>query len=193
MATLTIPEQDRTLTDPSEISEYLSTMGIWYRRFEAGTEIPAEASAEEVLAAFAEPIETLKEEGGYGTADVIHITPELEGLETMLAKFDKEHWHSEDEVRFIVEGQGLFHLRGEDGPVVRLQVVAGDMINVPASTKHWFHLCDDRRIRAIRLFQDPAGWVANYTDSGQEKNFAPLCFGPAYLQGEAPLEGPLDV
>ena len=34
MATLRIPEQDRTLTDAGEISAYLGQHGIWYRRFE---------------------------------------------------------------------------------------------------------------------------------------------------------------
>jgi 1,2-dihydroxy-3-keto-5-methylthiopentene dioxygenase len=190
MATLTIPDEDRTITDAAEISTYLSQLGIWFRRFEGGDNLDADASTEEILEAYAEPIEELKQSGGYVTADVIDITPEIVGLEDMLAKFDKEHWHSEDEVRFIVKGQGLFHLRGVTGPVLRLQVIEGDMINVPATTRHWFHLCEDRTIRAIRLFQDPKGWVANYTDTGAETGYAPLCFGPSYLEGST-LDGPI--
>jgi 1,2-dihydroxy-3-keto-5-methylthiopentene dioxygenase len=190
MATLTIPDEDRTITDGEEIARYLSKLGIWFRRFEGGDQLDADATAEEVLEAYAGPIEELKESGGYVTADVIDITPEIAGLEDMLAKFDKEHWHSEDEVRFIVKGQGLFHLRGQTGPVVRLQVVEGDMINVPATTRHWFHLCQDRTIRAIRLFQDPQGWVANYTGTEAEQGYAPLCFGPSYLT-DSTLDGPV--
>ena len=81
----------------------------------------------------------------------------------MLNKFNAEHWHDEDEVRFIVEGRGLFHIHPPDGPVFAIEVEAGDLIRVPRGTHHWFDLCADRRIRAIRLFQDPSGWTPHYT------------------------------
>ena len=103
----------------------------------------------------------------------------------MLAKFSREHWHDEDEVRFIVEGRGLFHVHPPGGPVFAIEVGAGDLIRVPRGTHHWFDLCADRRIRAIRLFQDPSGWTPHYTQSGVDRGFQPLCFGPAYLP---PLE-----
>jgi 1,2-dihydroxy-3-keto-5-methylthiopentene dioxygenase len=47
---------------------------------------------------------------------------------------------------------------------------------VPRGTWHWFNLCADRRIRAIRLFQDMAGWTPLYTESGVEQRFLPVCF-----------------
>ena len=71
----------------------------------------------------------------------------------MLARFDKEHTHDEDEVRFILAGRGIFFLHiGER--VVSVEVGPGDMLRVPRGTTHWFTLCEDRRIRAIRWFQD---------------------------------------
>ena len=45
------------------------------------------------------------------------------------------------------------------------------MIRVPRGTRHWFDLCADRRIRAIRLFQDVSGWTPHYTGSGRENGF----------------------
>ena len=51
-------------------------------------------------------------------------------------------------------------------PVFAIEVEAGDLIRVPRGTHHWFDLCADRRIRAIRLFQDPSGWTPHYTESG---------------------------
>ena len=57
----------------------------------------------------------------------------------------------------------------------------GDLIRVPKGTLHWFDLCGDRRIRAIRLFQDPSGWTPHYTQSGVDRSFQPLCFGPQYF------------
>jgi 1,2-dihydroxy-3-keto-5-methylthiopentene dioxygenase len=107
----------------------------------------------------------------------------------MLARFTSEHWHDEDEVRFIIEGRGLFHIHPEHGPVFAIEVEAGDLIRVPRGTHHWFDLCGDRRIRAIRLFQDPAGWTPHYTDSGVDKGFQPLCFGPSYIATRVPGSG----
>ncbi len=187
MATVTIPSEDRTLTDESEISEFLSQFGIWYRRFEGDDDLSADATEEEILEAYAEPIAKLKEEGGYVTADVINVTPDIPNLDAMLAKFQAEHTHSENEVRFIVKGSGLFHINPPDSPTFRIEVVKGDMINVPHGTKHWFHLCDERTIRAIRLFEDMSGWTPHYTESGAEQEYQPLCFGPAYLDSDAKM------
>jgi 1,2-dihydroxy-3-keto-5-methylthiopentene dioxygenase len=97
----------------------------------------------------------------------------------MLQRFSSEHWHDEDEVRFVLEGRGVFHVRPKDGPVVAIEVGPGDLIRVPRGTWHWFDLCAERRIRAIRLFQDPSGWTPRYTGSGAEHGHAPLCLGPA--------------
>ena len=111
------------------------------------------------------------------TADVIDVKPETPNLDAMLAKFSREHWHDEDEVRFIIEGRGLFHIHPPDGPVFAIEVEAGDLIRVPRGTHHWFDLCAERRIRAIRLFQDQSGWTPHYTDTGIDKGFQPVCFG----------------
>ncbi len=176
MATLRIIEESRTLTDSAEIASCLAERGIDYERWPAGDRVAAEASAEEVLTAYVIEIEALKVRGGYVTADVIDVTPATPGLETMLAKFSREHWHDEDEVRFIVAGHGVFHIHPQEGPVIAIEVESGDMIRVPRGTLHWFDLCADRRIRAIRLFQDVSGWTPRYTESGTEKDFLPMCF-----------------
>ena len=172
---------DRVLESPQEISGFLSQFGIWFRRFEGGDNLGENATEEEILAAYAEPIEKLKAEGGYVTADVINVHPEVPNLQAMLDKFNKEHWHDEDEVRFVVQGGGLFHIHPEDGPVFSITVEKGDMINVPRGTHHWFDLCSDRNIRCIRLFQDQSGWAPHYTESGVDTEHQPLCFGPTYL------------
>jgi len=181
MAVLTIRDEDRTLTESQEISDFLGQFGIWYRRFEDGAKIEDGASNEDILALYDAPIQQLKAEGGYVTADVINIVPTIEGLDGMLAKFSREHWHDEDEVRFIVRGRGLFHLHPKDGPVFSIEVVQGDMINVPKGTLHWFDLCKEKMICAIRLFQDPSGWTPHYTESQKEEGYIPMCFGPAFI------------
>jgi 1,2-dihydroxy-3-keto-5-methylthiopentene dioxygenase len=99
----------------------------------------------------------------------------------MLAKFSSEHWHDEDEVRLIVDGRGLFHIHPPGLPVFVIEVERGDLIRVPKGTHHWFDLCAERRIRAVRLFQATSGWTPHYTQSGVDQRFQPVCFGPAYL------------
>jgi 1,2-dihydroxy-3-keto-5-methylthiopentene dioxygenase len=179
MAVLRFPEEDRVLDDESEIHISLAALGINYERWDL-SRVPADAPADAVLAAYSEEIEDLKNRGGFVTADVIDVNPETPNLDAMLARFDKEHTHSEDEVRFILAGRGIFFLHlGEK--VVSVEVGPGDMLRVPRGTTHWFTLCEDRRIRAIRWFQERAGWTPLYTGTGVDREFQPLCFGPAYF------------
>ncbi len=110
MATVRIPDEQRTLTDQDEVTRYLATLGIDYERWPDCERVRRRAAPEEVLAAYAPEIERLKAQGGYVTADVIDVTAQTPNLEAMLAKFRTEHWHDEDEVRFIVRGRGLFHV-----------------------------------------------------------------------------------
>ncbi|MEP7307565.1 MAG: cupin domain-containing protein [Acidobacteriota bacterium] len=181
MAILNIPDEQRRIEDAAAISGFLAQHGIDYERWTSGIDVASGASADAILAAYGEKIDELKARGGYVTADVIDVKPDTPGLDGMLARFNSEHWHDEDEVRFIVEGRGLFHIHPAHGPVFAIEVEAGDLIRVPRGTHHWFDLCADRRIRAIRLFQDPSGWTPHYTQSGVDRGFQPLCFGPAYI------------
>jgi 1,2-dihydroxy-3-keto-5-methylthiopentene dioxygenase len=181
MALLRIPDENRTLTDQREIAVYLDRCGIEYERLPAEIALPPEAPADAVLAAYAPKVDDLKRRGGYIAADVIDVKPETPNLDAMLKRFSSEHWHDEDEVRLIVEGRGIFHIHPGGGAVFALEVEAGDMIRVPKGTHHWFDLCGERRIRAIRLFQDATGWTPHYTASGVDAQFQPLCFGPTYI------------
>jgi 1,2-dihydroxy-3-keto-5-methylthiopentene dioxygenase len=181
MAIVNIPEEHRRIEDAEAIAAFLSAHEIDYERWVPDTSAGSEASADAILASYAGKIDELKARGGYVTADVIDVKPDTPGLDAMLARFNSEHWHDEDEVRFIVEGRGLFHIHPAGGPVFAIEVGAGDLIRVPRGTHHWFDLCTDRRIRAIRLFQDPSGWTPHYTQSGVDRGFQPLCFGPAYI------------
>jgi 1,2-dihydroxy-3-keto-5-methylthiopentene dioxygenase len=181
MAVVSIPEENRTIRDSQELGRYLAGIGIDYESWEPAHAVAKDAPPEEILAAYAPEIDRLKKSGGYVTADVIDVTPQTPGLDEMLAKFNREHWHDDDEVRFIIEGRGLFHIHPMNASVVAIEVEAGDMIRVPSGTLHWFNLCADRRIRAIRLFKDTSGWVPNYTSSGVDGNYQPVCFGTTHI------------
>jgi len=179
MAVLRFPDSDQTITAETEIRAALDAQGIDYERWSLDR-VAADCSAEDVLSAYSAEIGDMKRRGGYVTADVIDVKPETPGLDAMLARFDKEHTHSEDEVRFILAGRGIFFF-ALDGGVASVEVGPGDLLRVPTGTKHWFTLCEDRRIRAIRWFQDTTGWTPQYTGSGVDASYQPICFGPAYL------------
>ena len=181
MAVVTIVNQDKTITNADEITSTLAVHGIDYERWTPAHPVADNAPAEDILNAYAREIDELKQRGGYVTADVIDVNAGTPGLDEMLAKFNREHWHDEDEVRFIIAGRGLFHIHSTNGAVLAIEVEAGDLIRVPRGTLHWFNLCSDRRIRTIRLFQDTAGWTPHYTDSRVDENFIPVCFGASHL------------
>jgi len=183
MAVLSFPEVGVKVEGEEEIRARLAAIGIGYERWDL-SRVPEDAAADAVLEAYAREIDAMKRAGGYTTADVIDVRPETPGLETMLARFDKEHTHSEDEVRFILAGRGIFFLN-IGGEVASVEVHPGDMLRVPRGTTHWFTLCAERRIRAIRWFQDTTGWTPHYTASGVDAEFQPLCFGPEYLGARA--------
>ncbi len=180
-----IPGGGRTIDDERAVRETLAGVGIDYERWAPSRPLPEGASAEEVLAAYAPEIDRLKETGGYVTADVIDVSPKTPNLEAMLAKFSREHWHDEDEVRFILRGRGVFHIHPEGAPVLAIEVAPGDLIRVPRGTHHWFDLCSERDIRAIRLFQDVSGWTPHYTDTGVDARYEPICLGPSYIPSGA--------
>ena len=185
MAVVRIPDEQRTLVEFGEVRRCLAGIGIEYERWNADTALPPNASSEQILGAYSSEIDRLKQRGGYTTADVIDISSATPGLDAMLAKFNIEHWHDEDEVRCILAGRGLFHIHPQNGPVVVIEVGEGDLIRVPRGTRHWFDLCGDRRIRAIRLFQDTSGWTPHYTGSGVDRKYDPVCLGPTDIHPQS--------
>jgi 1,2-dihydroxy-3-keto-5-methylthiopentene dioxygenase len=180
MAVVHIPDLEQVITDFDKAKKYLASINIGYERWDTAN-LSNEMSAEEILESYAAEITELKEQGGYVTADVVDVFPTTPNIEIMLNKFNREHVHTEDEVRFFIEGRGLFFIRPKVGNVTRIEVEKGDLLRVPAGTTHWFDACEERRFRAIRLFQDPSGWTPYYTDTSVDRNYMPVCFGLEFL------------
>ena len=173
MATLRIPDKNVTLDDPSAVRQFLNMRGIVHQRWSADRNLPPDATNEQVLAAYDYLLKPFMEKCGYQTKDVIRVDEHTPNLEGIREKFIREHTHSEDEVRVFVEGQGFFwfHKEGQDDEVFALLCQQGDLISVPANTKHWFDLGKSPKVRAIRLFTDQAGWVPHYTNSGIDQRY----------------------
>ena len=107
-------------------------------------------------------VETIKREHHYVDQDVVELSAETPNLDAICAKFDQEHYHTEDEVRFVLEGDGIFDVRDESDQWIRIEVTNGDIIVIPAHRHHRFYLTDQKRIRCMRLFANHDGWAPLY-------------------------------
>jgi len=156
--------------DPAIIAAELATRGISFQRWPARVALGEKAEPEEILAAYAAEITTVQASGPYPTVDAIRLTPDHPDREALRKKFLAEHTHSEDEVRFFVEGRGLFCLHvGEE--VLQVLCERNDWIAVPAGTRHWFDMGPEPQFCALRFFANPDGWVANFTGDAIAHNF----------------------
>lgn len=169
MAIVTKQSTGEQTREPAAIEALLTQHGLVYERWNidklAAHPQPDDKSAQEhILDVFSDEVDALCATRGYKSADVIALTPNTENLDELLAKFDKEHTHDEDEVRFTVSGRGIFTIRGVDNELYDIEMHPGDLLVVPEGTKHYFTLCDDRQIQCIRLFTNKANWVAHYVD-----------------------------
>jgi 1,2-dihydroxy-3-keto-5-methylthiopentene dioxygenase len=172
MAILSIPEQNIEIRNPNEIREFLTNRGIFFDQWECSIQFDDTASQVEILEAYSKDLNPFMNKGGYVTADVISINKLTENYDGIRSKFLAEHTHSEDEIRFFVDGKGIFWFNLETEPVFNLLCEKGDLISVPAGTKHWFDAGEKNPfVKAIRIFIDMTGWVPNYTDSKLEQNF----------------------
>jgi 1,2-dihydroxy-3-keto-5-methylthiopentene dioxygenase len=157
-------------TDEGEIARLLGEVGVRFERWTAEVPLAANADSDAVLAAYATSVELVQSDGGYGTVDVLRLAKGTPNTEPMRQKFLDEHAHSEDEVRFFVEGSGAFYLHLA-GKVYQAICVQGDLISVPAGTLHWFDMGPDPEFTAIRWFNNQEGWVPQYTGTGIAARF----------------------
>jgi 1,2-dihydroxy-3-keto-5-methylthiopentene dioxygenase len=130
--------------------EHLRRNGVTYERLELDEH------------RFQPSLDTLARERGYVEQDIVELAPDTENLEAICNKFAGEHLHTDDEVRFVLSGAGIFDIRDESDRWMRVTVEAGDLIVVPKDRYHRFTLTDAKQIRCVRLFKDRGGWVPHY-------------------------------
>ena len=146
MRAFLLDQPTRTL-DAKELREF----GVLHQR------LPVEARAAEMA--------RIKRDHGYRDEDEVALSTETPNLDAICAKFDKEHYHTLDEVRFVVDGEGIFDVRDKTDRWVRIHVDTGDLIIIPANTYHRFFLTDTKKIRCVRLFLNNDGWTPLYRDA----------------------------
>jgi len=182
----TVLPEPRHLEDPALIGAELAARGIGFERWPARVELADGATPEEILAAYASEISQVQATGNYPTVDAIRLTPDHPDREALRRKFLAEHTHSEDEVRFFVEGRGLFCLHiGEE--VLQVLCEQNDFLRVPAGTLHWFDMGGSPRFTAIRFFDNPEGWVAQFSGDAIAERFPLLDEVPDQAQMERAL------
>lgn len=173
MAKLFIAKTNETITDFSQIKNLLQGHGIRIEQWKANTKLADDADQETILAAYEHELKPFMDKNGYATADVINVNPSTPNLSAIREKFMKEHRHSEDEIRFFVDGEGLFWFHLDNDDVFGVTCNAGDFIFVPKNYRHWFDLAPKYFVKAIRIFSNMEGWVPHYTNSGIDEKYNP--------------------
>ena len=157
----------------TEISHILKNVGVRYEQWKSIANLPIPVTQEAVLATYKNDIDKFTESEGDQSVDTISLSEDHPNKESLRNKFLAEHTHAEDEVRFFVKGEGLFSLHIED-KVYEVLCTQGDLISVPKNTRHWFDMGSKPNFTAIRLFNNPDGWVAQHTGSDISNQFSRL-------------------
>ncbi len=156
--------------DPAAIATELGRIGVRFERWDSPVSLSPEDEPEKILDAYRPYLDKLMGESGAGSADVIKLTPDNPNIAALRQKFLSEHTHSEDEVRFFVHGSGNFIMH-VNGRIYDAHCTQGDLISVPANTKHWFDAGEKPFFTALRVFTDTSGWVPHYTGEPIHEQF----------------------
>ncbi len=158
------PHRREDITDFDGIAARLGSLGVVFERWEAGRPLTEDAGQEAVLSAYAGDVERLNRTYGFRSVDVVALGPDHPRKDELRAKFLNEHTHADFEIRFFVDGSGMFYIH-LDGRVYAVLCEQGDLISVPANTTHWFDMGTRPHFRCIRFFTTEDGWVGDFTGS----------------------------
>ncbi|AWB44869.1 acireductone dioxygenase [Paenibacillus sp. CAA11] len=170
MASIRIRNTNTTITDENEVSNFLSGFDVVYEHWNPN-KLPEDLKnnfllndeqKQRILDTYEEEIKDLVARRGYRTWDVITLSETTPNIEELLAKFEQIHTHTEDEIRAIVAGSGIFIIKGDDETgYFDVVLQPGDLISVPENTVHFFTLTEERKVVAVRLFVEENGWIAH--------------------------------
>jgi 1,2-dihydroxy-3-keto-5-methylthiopentene dioxygenase len=154
----------KVLRDSAEVAAALAGIGVQLERWAADRPLSSDAGQEEVLETYADAIARLNAHHGFQSVDVVSLRPDNPKAGEMRQKFLSEHTHADFEIRFFVDGRGLFYLHA-GGNVYCVLCAQGDLISVPADTTHWFDMGATPDFKCIRFFTTADGWVGRFTGS----------------------------
>ncbi|MCP3742637.1 acireductone dioxygenase [Rossellomorea sp. BNER] len=168
MATIRMRNTNKRLTQEQEVKRFLDEQGVLYEHWNI-EKLPndlqnnfklSDEKKIEILTIFDSEIRSLANRRGYKEWDIVALSDAVPNLDELLKKFKQVHVHTEDEVRAITAGNGIFTIKGDSG-YFDVELCAGDVISVPVNIPHFFTLMENRQVVAVRLFIDSSGWVAH--------------------------------
>ncbi|UKS66931.1 1,2-dihydroxy-3-keto-5-methylthiopentene dioxygenase [Rossellomorea marisflavi] len=170
MTTIKVQGSNKVIENQEEVVQYLEEQGVIYEHWDIGKLSGdlqekfdlADVEKERILTTFKDEIEDISARRGYEAWDIISLSDSTPNLEELLKNFQQEHHHTDDEVRFIVSGHGVFIIQGSDGDFFEVHLNPGDLISVPENIRHYFTLSDDKKVVAVRIFVTKEGWVPIY-------------------------------
>lgn len=173
MAQIRIRNTNERISDENQVQAFLNSQNVIYEHWDM-SKLPASLQEKfllsdeekaQILQIYDAEIRDLAARRGYEIWDVISLSEATPNIEELLKKFEQVHTHTEDEIRAIVAGKGIFIIKGEgDVGYFDVELEAGDVISVPENTNHFFTLMDNRQIVAVRLFIEKDGWIAHNVD-----------------------------
>ena len=148
--------RQRKPNEPVDVKS-LEKLGIYHQKLELSTPSVRHFKEDPTLAEY-------YTENGYTQSDILTVSREgLQNYEETLKSFYKEHFHPDDESRYILEGSGYFDVRNDRDEWIRLRVQKGDLITIPAGMYHRFALDEERNyLKSVRMFVSDAIWTPLY-------------------------------
>lgn len=83
MALLSIPKENKTITDPVEIKAFFNDRNLVFEQWNCDVVFDENVTQDEILAAYSKDLTPFMEKGGYKTADVINMIPGMENYEAI--------------------------------------------------------------------------------------------------------------
>lgn len=175
MTAIRFHETNQRIEGKSDVAAFLEKQGVVFETWDISRvqgELKenyalSDEQKQAIIDLYSDEIAALSAKRGYRSQDIVVLSEATPHLDDLLDKFKAEHHHSEDEVRFVVDGHGIFAIKGKDGVYFDVELEPGDLISVPRGTRHWFTLMGDRKIKCIRIFQSTEGWAAIYDEHEQ--------------------------
>ncbi|MBN2983911.1 MULTISPECIES: 1,2-dihydroxy-3-keto-5-methylthiopentene dioxygenase [Cohnella] len=170
MAKIRVRNTNELIEGEANVGAFLEKQGVLYEHWDP-SKLPerlrenfslTDEDKQEILSTFDAEIRDLAGRRGYKTWDIVALSDATPNIEELLKKFEQVHTHTEDEVRAIAAGEGIFIIKGDDS-VGYFDVIltAGDVISVPEGNPHFFTLTESRKVVAVRLFIETEGWIAH--------------------------------
>ncbi|MTH54285.1 cupin domain-containing protein [Bacillus mangrovi] len=175
MANLYFQSTEERISNQDQVAAFLAEQEVIYEQWDI-SKLPAslkekyDLTEEEkagILQAFETEIKDISQRRGYQAQDIISLSDSNPNLDQLLQNFQQEHHHTDDEVRFIVSGHGVFIIQAKDGSFFNVELSPGDLISVPENIRHYFTLQEDRKVVAVRIFVTKEGWVPIYEKEEQ--------------------------